>query len=149
MQLLLFAILLAAVLPLFAQDADVLRHFDYDQKAAAALQEIGVEHRGNVTVHDISYASPKGGRVPAYLVVPPGRGPFAAVLWGHWYWPNSEFFNRKEFLDEAVVLAQVGVVSLLPTGPGARSGHVQDRTPLNEQQVTDLIQDIVDLRRGA
>jgi len=81
--------------------------------------------------------------------VPPGKGPFAAVLWGHWYWPNSEFFNRKEFLDEAVVLAQVGVVSLLPTGPGARAGHVQDRTPLNEQQITDLIQAIVDLRRGA
>jgi dienelactone hydrolase len=134
---------------LSAQEIEPSRAFDYDQKAPLDIQEAGVEHRGDVSVHDISYASPKGGRVPAYLVVPPGKGPFAAVLWGHWYWPNSEFFNRKEFLEEAIVLAQAGVVSLLPTGPGARPGHVQDRTPLNEQQIKDLIQTIVDLKRGA
>jgi dienelactone hydrolase len=149
MQLLLFAILLAAVLPLFAQDTDVLRHFDYDQKAAVDLQEIGVERRGNVAVHDISYASPKGGRVPAYLVVPSGTGPFAAVIWGHWYWGNSAMRNRKEFLDEAVVLAPAGVVSLLTDGPVARPGHVEDPTPLNQQEATDLIQQIADMRRGA
>jgi dienelactone hydrolase len=140
-------ILLASTLS--AQEIQPSHAFDYDQNASLDIQEVQVEHRGDISIHDISYASPKGGRVPAYLVVPPGKGPFAAVLWGHWYWPNSEFFNRKEFLDEAVVLAQAGVVSLLPTGPGARSGHVQERTPLNEQQITDLIQAIVDLRRGA
>ena len=149
MQLLLSAVLLAAVLPLFAQDTDVLRHFDYDQKASLDLQEIGVEHRGNVTIHDISYASPKGGRVPAYLVVPSGKGPFAAVIWGHWYWDNSAMRNRKEFLDEAVALAPAGVVSLLTDGPVARPGHVEDPTPLNQQEATDLIQQIVDMRRGA
>jgi dienelactone hydrolase len=139
-------ILLASTLS--AQEIQPSHAFDYDRNASLDIQEALVEHRGDISVHDISYLSPKGGRVPAYLVVPPGKRPFAAVLWGHWYWPNSEFFNRKEFLDEAVVLAQAGVVSLLPTDPGSRSGHVQDRTPLNEQQITDLIQAIVDLRRG-
>ena len=134
---------------LSGQQIEPSRAFDYNQNAPLDIQEASVEHRGDVSIHDISYASPKGGRVPAYLVVPSGKGPFAAVLWGHWYWPNSEFFNRKEFLDEAVVLAGAGVVSLLPTGPGARPGHVQDRTPMNEQQITDLIQAIVDMRRGA
>jgi dienelactone hydrolase len=149
MQLLLSAILLAAVLPLFVQDTDVLRRFDYDQRASLDLQEVGVERRGNVAVHDISYASPKGGRVPAYLVVPSGTGPFAAVIWGHWYWDNSAMRNRKEFLDEAVALAPAGVVSLLTDGPVARPGHVEDPTPLNQQEATDLIQQIVDMRRGA
>jgi len=134
---------------LSAQEIQPSRAFDYNENAPLDIQEASLERRGAVSVHDLSYASPKGGRVPAYLVVPSGKGPFAAVLWGHWYWPNSEFFNRKEFLEEAVVLAQAGVVSLLPTGPGARPGHVQDRTPLNEQQITDLIQAVVDLRRGA
>ena len=106
-------------------------------------------HRGTVAVHDISYVSPKGGRVPAYLVVPAGKGPFAAVLWGHWYWSNSEFFNRREFLEEAVALAHAGVVSLLPTGPNARPGHKDDVDPLSDQQVADRIQAIVDMRRGA
>jgi dienelactone hydrolase len=149
MQLLHSAILLATVLPLFAQDTNVLRHFDYDQKASLDLQEVGVERRGNVAVHDISYASPKGGRVPAFLVVPSGKGPFAAVIWGHWYWDNSAMRNRKEFLDEAVALAPAGVVSLLTDGPVARPGHVEDPTPLNQQEATDLIQQIVDMRRGA
>jgi len=123
--------------------------FAYDAKAPLDIKEGGVEHRGDVAIHDISYASPKGGRVPAYLVVPHGKGPFAAIIWGHWYWPNSEMRNRKEFLDEAVTLAPSGVVSLLTDGPIARPGHVEDRSPLNQQQVTDMVQQILDMRRGA
>jgi dienelactone hydrolase len=142
-------ILFFAATSLLAQDTGPSREFDYDSKAPLDIQEAAVEHRGNVAIHDISYASPKGGRVPAYLVVPQGKGPFAAVLWGHWYWQNSAYFNRKEFLEEAVVLARAGVVSLLPTGPGARAGHVQDKDPLSDQQVAELVQAIVDMRRGA
>jgi dienelactone hydrolase len=143
------AILFLSATSLLAQDTGPSHAFDYDPKAPLDIQEAGVEHRGSVAIHDISYASPKGGRVPAYLVIPEGKRPFAAVLWGHWYWQNSAFFNRKEFLDEAVALAHAGVISLLPTGPGARVGHVEDKDPLSEKEVTDLIQAIVDMRRGA
>jgi len=131
-----------------AQDAELVRHFDYDQTVPLGIKEIGVESRGDITVHDITYASPKGGVVPAYVVVPKGNGPFAAVVWGHWYWDNSPMRNRREFLDEAVALAQAGVVSLLTDGPVARPGHVQNREPLNEQQTVDLTQQVVDMRRG-
>lgn len=134
---------------LSAQDPKSLRHLDYDHHAPLDIKEGSVEKRGDVSIHDLSYASPKGGRVPAYLVIPGGRGPFAAVLWGHWYWENSPMRNRKEFLDEAVLLAHSGVVSLLPDGPIARPGHVENKDPLNEDQITDLIQAIVDMRRGA
>src|SRR5213596_2562622 len=105
-----------------AQEADLVRHFDYDKQAPLGVRELGVERRGDVSVYDITYASPKGGLVPAYLVVPKGKGPFAAVIWGHWYWQNSPMRNRKQFLDEAVVLAGAGVVSLLTDGPVARPG---------------------------
>jgi dienelactone hydrolase len=143
------AFLLSLYLPLPAQDAELLRHFDYDRRASLDIKEVGAEKRGGVDVHDISYASPGGGRVPAYLVVPSGNGPFAAVIWGHWYMTGSEFLNRKEFLAEAVALAPAGVVSLLIDGPIARPGHVEDRSDLNEQQVKDRVQAIVDSRRGA
>jgi len=144
-----FAIaVLMTALPSVAQDAALLQHFAYDKNAPLNVQEAGVEHRGTVTVHDISYDSPKGGRVPAYVVVPAGKGPFAAVVWGHWYMPGSEFLNRKEFLAEAAAIAPAGAVSLLIDGPIARPGHVQDQSPLNEQQVTDRVQSIVDMRRG-
>ncbi|HSP64536.1 MAG TPA: hypothetical protein VLQ90_16220 [Pyrinomonadaceae bacterium] len=131
-----------------AQDAELIRHFDYDSRAPLGLKQISVQRHERADVYDITYASPKGGVVPAYLVVPKGRGPFAAVIWGHWYWENSSMRNRRQFLDEAVVLAQAGVVSLLPDGPVARPGHVTSKEPLNEQQVVDLVQAIVDMRRG-
>src|SRR6266446_10154068 len=132
-----------------SQDADVVHRLDYDRNAPVDIREAGVEQHGGVAVRDISYASPKGGRVPAYLVVPGGKGPFAAVIWGHWYMPGSEFLNRKEFLDEAVMLAASGVVSLLPDGPIARPGYVRDSDPLGDLQIQQRVQAIVDMRRGA
>src|SRR5690242_20470361 len=52
--------------------------FAYDPRAALDIQAIGADKPGaGFTIHDFSFASPKGGRVPAYLVVPDGPGPFA------------------------------------------------------------------------
>lgn len=144
----LIGILATGALPLLAQDAEMVRHFDYDSKAPLGIKELGVEHRGGTAIYDITYASPKGGEVPAYLVVPTGKIPFAAVIWGHWYWDNSPARNRTEFLDEAVALADAGVVSLLTDGPVARPGHVENKEAFNEQQFLDLVQQIVDMRRG-
>jgi hypothetical protein len=82
--LLIVALGASASIAVSAQDADLVRHFDYDKKAPLNIKQIGVERRAHATINDITYDSPKGGVVPAYLVVPKGRGPFAAVIWGHW-----------------------------------------------------------------
>jgi len=133
-----------------AQDPELVRHFDYDAKAPLELKILGSQKRGDATVYDITYASLKGGVVPAYLVVPAtGKGPFAAVIWGHWYWTNSDMRNRKQFLDEAVALAPAGVVSLLTDGPIARPGYVADNNPLAEKRNEEKVQQVVDMRRGA
>jgi cephalosporin-C deacetylase-like acetyl esterase len=134
---------------LFAQDAELVRHFDYDAKAPLEMKVLGTEKRGEATVYDITYASPKGGVVPAYLVVPAKeKGPFAAVVWGHWYWTNSDMRNRKQFLDEAVALAPAGVVSLLNDGPVARPGYVADNDLLSEKRNEEKVQQVIDMRRG-
>ena len=134
---------------LFAQDAELVRHFDYDAKAPLEMKVLGMEKRDEATVYDITYASPKGGVVPAYLVVPAkGKGPFAAVVWGHWYWTNSDMRNRKQFLDEAVALAPAGVVSLLNDGPVARPGYVADNDLLSEKRNEEKVQQVIDMRRG-
>ena len=151
--LLLVKLSILVVLPLttvFGQDPEMIRHFDYDKTAPLGLKTLGTQNRGEAVVHDITYASPKGGVVSAYLVVPAkGKGPFAGVIWGHWYWRNSEMRNRKQFLDEAIALAQAGVVSLLTDGPVARPGYVEDNnTPINERQAADSVQQVVDMRRG-
>jgi len=131
-----------------AQDADMLRHFDYDQKAPLNVKQIGMQRRTNATIYDVTYDSPKGGVVPAYLIVPKGRGPFAAIIWGHWYWQNSAMRNRKEFLDEAIALAPAGVVSLLTDGPIARPGHIESKDPIDERVALDFLQQVIDMRRG-
>src|SRR5439155_5589665 len=130
------------------QDRDLIRHFDYDQKAPLGIKQVGVQQRANATVYDITYDSPKGGVVPAYLVVPKGRGPFAAVIWGHWCWQNSSLRNRREFLDEAVMLAQSGLVSLLTDHPISRRGYVEIKDPLDERNATEFLQQVIDMRRG-
>lgn len=131
-----------------SQTPEMLAHWDYDKTAPLGIKEVGVEKRGDVTIHDITYDSPKGGVVPAYLVVPKGKGPFAAVIWGHWYMGRSPMRNRKEFLGEAVALAPSGVVSLLTDGPIARPDYVADNQPFSEKQVSYLVQQVIDMRRG-
>jgi dienelactone hydrolase len=110
-------------------------------------------------VYDITYSAPASDRgvaigpngaiVTAYLVVPPGKGPFPAVIYGHWCMPGSEKKNRTEFLDEAVTLAHSGVISLLPDHVNVRPGFKEDNSPMNEQQIAVDVQQDVNLRRGA
>jgi cephalosporin-C deacetylase-like acetyl esterase len=93
--------------------------FDYDQKAPLDVQAISVEMRDGVKVRDITFASPLGGRVAAFLVEPPDTAPAAphpGILWIHWLEPASPHSNRLQFVDEAVTLAEQGVVSILPDG---------------------------------
>ncbi len=119
-----------------AQDNELLRHWDYDKGAPLNIKQAGIEARDGVTIHDITYSSPvgdrgaavgpNGGVVTAYLVVPSGKGPFPAVIYGHWCMPGSEKKNRTEFLEEALVLARSGVLSLLPDHVMVHPGFVED-----------------------
>jgi cephalosporin-C deacetylase-like acetyl esterase len=134
----------------FAQDpnSQAARQFDYDPHAPLDIKEVSVQDRLGVKVHDITYVSPKGGVVPAYLVVPNGKGKFAAILWGHWMMPKSPSANRSEFLDEAVAIAPAGVVSLLTDAPFVRPNFKPDSDP-DSSQGSDLeAQQVIDLRRG-
>jgi dienelactone hydrolase len=154
----LFLLLLA--LPAVGQNLsnDLLQHWDYDTKAPLQLKQAAVQDRGGVKVYDITYSAPvddrgatvgpNGGLVTAYLVVPAGKGPFPAVIYGHWCMPGSEKMNRKEFLDEAIVLAHSGVISLLPDHVMIHPGFVADNSPLNLQQIAVEVQQDVNLRRG-
>jgi hypothetical protein len=63
--------------------------------------------------------------------------------------PGSEKTNRTEFLDEAIVLAHSGVISLLPDHVTIHPGFVEDKSPLNDQQIAVQVQQVVNLRRGA
>lgn len=59
---------------------------------------------------------PPGHDLPAYIVRPAGAqaGAHPGVLWLHWL--GNERSDRTEFLTEAIELAALGVVSVLPEG---------------------------------
>jgi hypothetical protein len=63
--------------------------------------------------------------------------------------PGSEKKNRGEFLDEAIVLAHSGVLSLLPDHVIVHPGFVEENSPMNEKQIAVEVQQDVNLRRGA
>ncbi|HKV11599.1 MAG TPA: alpha/beta fold hydrolase, partial [Thermoanaerobaculia bacterium] len=118
--------------------------FDYDSKGPLDVQEAGTETRGNVQVVDLTYASPLGGRVPAFLVLPPGTGKHPAVLFLH---PGQG--NRSTFLDEAVELAKDrGFVSLSISAPFLRPEAARGKIFDAGHDRKEQIQTIVDLRRG-
>jgi dienelactone hydrolase len=153
-------LLLCFALAYGQESIDQLRHhWDYDISSPLNLKQAGVVDHDGVKVYDISYSAPvadrgpligpNGGLVTAYLVVPAGKGPFPAVIYGHWCMPGSEKKDRTEFLDEAIVLARSGVVSLLPDHVNTRPGFVQDNAPLNLQQIAVELQQDINLRRGA
>jgi pimeloyl-ACP methyl ester carboxylesterase len=129
---------------------DLARQFDYDRKASLDVREVGKARRDGATIIDLSYASPLGGRVPAYLVAPEGKKPVAAILFGHWMMPGSPLMNRREFLEEAVVMARSGAVSLLIDTPLVRPGFVEEKDEMRAavQSAEASRQQVIDLRRG-
>src|ERR1700688_1456053 len=129
--------------------ADVLAAdhlFDYDAKQPLDIHDKIIEEFDGGALHDITYTSPKGGPVAAYLVVPTGKGPFAAVLFGHW--GNG---TRAEFIPEAKIYARAGAVSLIPDYPWDRPQPWHKSPDHFDKPEVDReieIQAVVDLRRG-
>jgi dienelactone hydrolase len=127
-------------------DADQYRHlFDYDESMPLDIQEeMRGQHLG-VVAQDFTYISPKGGRVPATILTPPGRGPFAGIVMMHGM-PS----DRMQMLRFATAYACMGAKVILIDAPFARPENAGRPEPLafTEQDREEQIQLIVDLRRA-
>ena len=88
----------------------------YDAAAPLGVELKALTEKDGAAVMDLSYASPRGGRVAGYLVLPRGKGPFPGVLFLH---PGQG--GRSTFLDEAVALAGRGIASLTIDNPEQRA----------------------------
>ncbi len=123
----------------------LLKLFAYDPATPLDAQAGSSEKRQGYTLQQLTYASPKGGRVPAFLSIPDGRGPFPGVLLLHGMGGSAQ-----SMLPEAERLARLGAISLAITAPHARSHRigVQRGLNFNERDRDEQIQLIVDLRRG-
>lgn len=154
MLLLLLTVLCLSLGVARAQDAtpaapsmdELAKMFAYDASAPLDIQEAKVEDHDGVSVHDLTFASgvKDTARVTAYLVVPPGSGPFAAVLYVHWLGEAKS--DRTEFLDESLKMAKLGVVSVLVDGAWAHGVAFWNRDTQHDQEVS--VKQVVDLRRA-
>jgi hypothetical protein len=116
--------------------------FSYDQSTPLNLVEKKTKSQKGAEVVDVVFDATDR-KVSAFLVRPKGK-PQAAVLWAHWYGEEANP-NRKEFLVDALTLAKVGVVSLLP------QEFFPWLEPVSEDAAADrelTIDQVVELRRG-
>lgn len=130
---------------------DLLHRFDYDTRSALELRETNIEKRGDVMLIELNYAGAGGDRVPAYLVLPHGGDNHPAIIWGHWLQKGSPLANKDEFLEDALVLARAGVVSVLVDAPQARHDFSPPPNDLLEdvkQQSEASEHQVIDLRRA-
>ncbi|MEZ5354136.1 MAG: hypothetical protein R2762_15980 [Bryobacteraceae bacterium] len=139
--------MLALALLLAALDfAQLERQFQYDAAQPLAIEQKLLFDRDGVRVYDLTYASPKGGRVTAYLTVPARPGNYAGIVFGHWG-PG----NRTEFLPEAQIYSRAGAVCLMIDYPWTRPApwHA-DADDIEEpaKSVELQTQAVIDLRRG-
>lgn len=118
--------------------------FSYNQKIPLNQEEVGIEYRNDVSVHDISYAGLREGRIRAYLVVPAGEGPFPGIIFVH---PGPG--NRSSFLDEAITLAKANATCLLIDAPWANGEEFGKRASGLPEDVRDWFMEIAgDLQRA-
>jgi hypothetical protein len=121
--------------------ADLLSQFDDDAAAPLDVKEVKSETKAGAVVHDITYAGPEG-RIDAFLIVPEGDGPHPAVE----FMPGAPG-ARYTFFTEAMELAKMGIVSLLPDPPYARP-PIKDVVVFEPSDKDGIVQEVKEMRRG-
>jgi dienelactone hydrolase len=117
--------------------------FAYDASRPLDVRETSSSVDNGVSTVELSYASPKGGRVPATLVAPVGRGRPPVVIFQH----GAGNASRKDFAAEAQELARAGIASLAIDGPFARPG-ARNWVTFQLRDRNGYVQNAVDIRRG-
>lgn len=120
----------------------------YDASRPLDLEVVGVEKKGDVRIEDVTFGSVADNPpIQAYVVRPEtGSGPFAGVLFVHWFAPPDPTSNRTQFLSEAEALARRGTVSLLVSTFWSDPARYRKRTWESDYQ--NSINQAKDLRRA-
>jgi dienelactone hydrolase len=124
--------------------AELAHRFDYDRAAPIGLVDRGVaNHDYPVKIHDVTFPDRAGGRIAAYLMVPPGKGPFAGVV----LVPGSGG-TRDTFLIEGADLAARGAVVLSFGSRFVTEGSSGDGLAGVRAFRSDFAANVIDLRRA-
>jgi dienelactone hydrolase len=120
--------------------------YGYDASKPLEFRDQGVVNHGYpIKIRDVSFAGPDGERVAGYLIVPPGKGPFPAVIYLH-----GASQDRQAMALPATWLAGRGAVALSVSSPFTRPEGQQTASGIagikGERDLT--IEGVKELRRG-
>jgi len=94
---------------------ELVSQFNYSRSEPLKVETAGTQRRNGVSVQDVSFNGSEGERLQAYWVTPAGEGPFPGAVYVH---PAPG--DRTTFLEEAVLLGNQGVASLVVEAPWAQ-----------------------------
>ena len=121
--------------------------FEYDRDAPPDIREAGQRSEDGVLARNFTYLTPFGERRAAYLLRPDtGDEPLAAILYVHWYEPESPDSNRTQFVDEARRMAKRGAAALLIETMWSDRDWFIKRTQADDER--NSVRQVVELRQA-
>ena len=119
---------------------------EYQRLELTDLRIVGKQVQDNIEGQLLVIQTPFGYRRVAELFRPAREGSFAAILYSHWYEPESGNSNRSQFVEEAKEMSRAGAVCLLIETLWSDPDFFMKRTQNDDAQ--NSIEEVVNTRRA-
>jgi dienelactone hydrolase len=118
----------------------------YQKFESKDLRVIGKRTQDGIEDRLMVIQTPFGYRRAAELICPENESSYAAILYVHWYEPESGTSNRSQFQEEAMEMARDGAVCLLVEMLWSDPDFFIKRT--QQDDVQNSIEEVVNIRRA-
>ena len=118
----------------------------YQRFESTDLRIVGKRVEDDIASQLLVIQTPFGYRRVAELFRPTREGSCAAILYSHWYEPESGNSNRSQFVEEARELARAGAVCLLIETLWSDPDFFMKRTQADDAQ--NSTEEVVNTRRA-
>lgn len=118
----------------------------YQKLQEKDIRLIGKQMQDDIERQLMIIQTPFGHRRVAELFSPQTEGTHAAILYAHWYEPQSPDSNRSQFVEEAKEMARCGVVCLLIETLWSDPDFFLKRT--QAEDIQNSLEEVVNTRRA-
>jgi len=119
---------------------------EYQRFESTDLRMVGKRVEHDIESQLLVIQTPFDYRRVAELFRPAREGSFAAILYSHWYEPESGNSNRSQFVEEAREMARAGAVCLLIETLWSDPDFFMKRTQNDDAQ--NSMEEVVNTRRA-
>lgn len=119
---------------------------DYPKLELKDVRLIGRRTENGMESQLLVIQTPFGYRRMAEMIRPESRDPLAAILYVHWYEPESHDSNRSQFVEEAKEMAKAGAACLLIETLWSDPDFFLKRTQADDVQ--NSIEEVVNIRQA-